>query len=231
MSDTSASITVRGAVRKIVQKRRAAPATLFYSALSEALSVLPTHEDTEEGEASARAVKLVILVVGLLVVLAGYEHRLAILPGVAIMLLALLIPISKHTRKTYLARFRRARFVEVVEQVDARLVHDGRRLILEVGEERLRRVLTNKPFALEQASSPSPREPLFQDVSSWLGVLPKGSRRKRDAIWIGLLHEEKSEFSDNFDPGSADNPIVIDANQGEARELIERLNLERDASS
>lgn len=230
MSESSASITVRGAVREVVQQRRSAPATLFYSALAEALSILPTHDDTEEGEASARNAKLVILVVGLLVVLAGYEHRLAILPGVAIMLLALFIPMSRHTRKTYLAKFRRARFVEVVSQVDARLVHDGRRLILEVGEERVRRVLTNKPFLMERASSTQPETP-FEDVSSWLGVSPKGSRRKRDVIWIGLLHDKNVESSGNFEPGSADNPIVIDSNQQEAHALLARLKHDKDAAS
>ena len=226
MSDSLPTITVRGAVREIVPQRRSAPAALFYSTLCEVLGILPTHEDTEEGEAGARSVKLVILIVGLLVVLAGYEHRLAIPPGVAIMLLALIVPISKHTRKTYLAKFRRAQYVETTSQVDAVLVHDGRRLILEVDEERLRRVLTNKPFVLERAAPQERSGPPFEDVRAWLCVSPKGSRRKRDAIWIGLLHDEKMDFSRNFDPGAADNPIVIDANQGEARALLERLNLE-----
>ncbi len=227
MSDNQTSIHVQGIVQHAQMQKRAAPIYAFFWLLGEALSILPTHEDNEEAEASAKTVKTVVLVIGLLIVLAGYRHTFVILPGVLVMLLALVVPISKSQKKHLLKQFQRKRFTSVIEEQPAELIHDGRRLILEVNSERICRVLTNRNFEMEvfaptkTSSTPQP--------SCWVCVRPGSSRKKRDRICIGLLNEKKLSSLSNFEPSKSENMIVVDANTGEAQQLLARLQEVQDA--
>lgn len=215
------TLTVEGVVRELVTTRRPAPIALFFSAVAETLSVLPTAPNTDKGRARARFIKGALLGTGLLIVLAGYETGLLIALGVCMMLLAPVVPVGQAWKRDTVRALRKRQFTAHTIAHPATLVHDGRRLILEQSGERLRRVLTNRKFSLDVRAARGARS------SVWIGVSPRGSRKKREAIWMLITHHTEPDVGELFESEQADTPVVLDAKNEEVMVLLARL---KDAS-
>ena len=154
-SPDAGSLVVPGELR--VTRERPAPwyaalAPLFELALTLA-RVLPTAPDSVAGRSRSNTIKVVFVAAGVVVLLGAREVHFALAPvGLLIMSGAVWLPITDLRKRGIVRKIKGLGRVSEVEVEPVRLEHDGRRLILWRGEERARRVLTNRAFRLERGS-------------------------------------------------------------------------------
>lgn len=138
------------------------------------LRAIPAHRDTKKGEKNGKQARIAIFAAG--VGLAALLDGGWILLGVVVASLSLFMPMSQGRRRSLIARSKSQRKNQKrLETEPARLVWDGRRVILEADGEKVRRVLTNK----------GKHEVESRDLKGRLaiGIKPRSSK-KSEAIWI-----------------------------------------------
>ena len=189
-----APLHVTGTTRERLIERRGPLASLWFGALAEAVSVLPVAPDTQRGRARRSAIKVALLIAGLLIVLAGYEQRALMALGVLIMALAPALPLNPMTKRDVVRALKKRRFALRQIEHPATITHDGRRLILQVDGERRRRVLTNRRFSLQRRVDE-------RGEGAWVGVAPRKSSKKSEAIWLHIPARPGERAQDKEEQG------------------------------
>lgn len=164
-------------------------------------SLLPSTPDTERGRATRDQLRWVgrgLCALAMFLSMRG-EPRLFI-AGVLGLLVAQVVPMLRPQHKRLVQRLRNRQVVEVIEPIDAALVHDGRRLELRRGDELVRRVLTQHPFTLHRAA--------LATREVWI-VAPRDSKKKRDRIAIVLRDVAAAEDARAVEPDELDQPVVL----------------------
>jgi len=194
-------------------RRTTAP---LYKSLASLVATFPSYKDSRSGRKGAKQLKVVFVVIGLITLLAGREAWPVVVCGVILMSLAIFLPIENLKKRTLVNRLRRAQTETHEVRRAAKLVHDGRRLILYDGDSRDRRVLTNRPFVLRHFAG--------ADGAHWIQVAPKGSKKKAEAIWLHLEGEAAPEDAQKLKDFRVDLPAYT--SRAAAAELIACLERE-----
>ena len=197
------------------------PIAPVYKALASIVATFPSYKDTRSGRKNAKQLKVIFVVIGLITLLAGREVWPVIVCGVILMSLATFLPIENLQKRTLVNRLRRAQTTSHEVRRPAKLVHDGRRLILYDGEQRERRVLTNRPFFLGHF--------VGEDATHWVQVSPKGSNKKKEAIWLRLDGGSAPDDAGKLKEWRVDTPAYT--SHTAAHELLELLAREHLARS
>ncbi len=141
------------------------------------VDVVPSHRNTREGRRTAKAMKVAVGAVGLLLaVFAGPESLTWLVVGGCLVLLALLVPVSELKKRSWKGKVKRRTGTQTRTVWDAGEVrYDGRRVELFRGEEKVRQVSVGK----------GDHEVVWArlDDRPCLGVLPRG-KRKKESIWV-----------------------------------------------
>ena len=195
--------------RRVV-RRPIAPITQLIAGIA---ALLPAVRDTAQGRSVGRALRAALIIVGLGVLLTGRAHVGWILLGLAIMTLAVPLPLGLLQRRSLVRRIRLAGHTLRTLSTDASLVHDGRRLELHEPDAMIRRVLTDRAFRLDRFRDE-------RDGSLWLRVSPRSSKKKRDAIW---LHVEDQPAPADRPPLDPDQPDEHAAHIRHAAALLAQL--------
>lgn len=194
------SESVESAGRFALISTRKAPWAPLLSPAQILVSLLPVAPDSVSGRDKARTIKVVLVATGLVCLMGAREvHALLALAGLFVMASAAFLPLSELQKRSWLMRLARAVKVRDVRHEPGRLEHDGRRLILWRGEERERRVLTNREFSLKVG--------LFEGRAV-LCARPKGKGAREEAIWV--MAPERVEGLGALDASSASDAIELD---------------------
>ena len=207
--ETRLELDARFLERRVV-RRPIAPLTQLVAGLA---ALLPAVRDTAQGRSVGRALRGALIIVGLSVLLTGRAHVGWILLGLGVMTLAVPLPLGLLQRRSLVRRIRRAGHALRTLSTHASLVHDGRRLELHEPDAMVRRVLTDRAFRLDHYRDE-------RDGSLWLRVMPRSSKKKRDAIW---LHAEDQQASADLPALDPDLPDAHAAHVREATALLDRL--------
>ena len=202
----SEDLLVPVTLKKEVKKRRAS-APLF-KGVATLVSMVPTYRETRSGRASARHLKIVLGLIGGVLVLASSEFLPLIVLGLLIAALAAIVPIGELRKRSILSALKQRSVYTETKERPGSLLHDGRRLILHDGDERVRRVLTNRAFRLEERRT--------EEGGRCLVAAPQESRKKRDAIV--MLFEGERALPDALPMTSEqmDEPAWVDSERAEA---------------
>lgn len=192
------------------------PTAPFYKALASIIATFPSYKDSRSGRKNAKQLKIIFVVIGLITLLAGREVWPVIVCGVILMSLATFLPVENLQKRTLVNRLRRAQTMEHEVRRPARLVHDGRRLILYDGDQRDRRVLTNRAFFLGHFRG--------EDDAHWVQISPKGSGKKREAIWVRLDGSQAPADAQKLKEFRVDSPAYT--SRSAAHELLSLLERE-----
>lgn len=212
--DPHSELAIAGVARRAETRDKPAPIALFFKMLAEVVSVLPAIGDSASERKKAPLIKGVLIGLGLLIALASYRAPIFIALGFAIMALAVPLPVRHAWRRDATRALRRRAVQLVTFDSPLRLVHDGRRLILERDGERVRRVLTDRRFDLQARRD--------ADGELWLGVIPGDSKKKKDAIWVHFPDAAEASLA-ALDPARPDTPILLTAPEPERVALRQRL--------
>lgn len=210
------SLVVPGELR-VARTRPAAWYVLFAPAFELLLTlarVLPTAPDSVAGRSRANTIKVAFVAAGVIALLGAREVHFALAPlGLLIMSGAVWLPVTDLRKRGVVRKIKGLGRVSEVEVEPVRLEHDGRRLILWRGEERARRVLTNRPFRLERG--------LYEGRGA-LVARPKGEGGKKASICVvGPARSGKDSdhvFEGLFEPVHVDDAAQWD----ELAALLER---------
>jgi hypothetical protein len=175
------------------------------------LGVLPSHRDTKKGRANAKQVKVVLLAagVGIIALLGGYW----IVLGCMIAASALILPVSQNARRAWVARSRSARKNLTREaKQPGELRFDGRRVVLHVDGDNLRRVLTHKGKHTISRRSLKGHE--------IVGILPP-SAKKSESIWVMARGRSANASLDRLDRAEVD--LLVDADADALDDLIAHI--------
>lgn len=210
MSSEKTTVELDASIVSTSRQRRAwAIAPRLAASVIETFPIAP---DTASGRVKARRIKIFLISAGLFTLLAGHQYGVVIGLGVLVMSFAIFLPMGDLQKRSLLRRLKVAQYEQIRTTRPARLLHDGRRLVFFDGEKRDRRVLTNKPFKLELRASKA--------GGVWVGVIPRDSSKKRDAIWFRADSLTTSSALDVVDMARIDPVIVV---EGSADELLAQL--------
>ncbi len=165
-------------------------------------SSLPIAADTVSGRDRAKTLKIALVITGVIILLGAREVHFALAPlGLAIMASAVWLPVTDLRKRGLVRRAREMMQVVETEDEPARLEHDGRRLILWKGEDRARRVLTNRPFDLTLGEL---------EGRAVLAVRAKGKGGKRESI-CALGPAGSGEGYDTFSRDRLFEPVYVES--------------------
>lgn len=154
------------------------PLAPLYGAIASLLGALPSYKDSARGRKGAKQLRIILVVVGFFVMLAARHVWPMIILGIVLMASAIVVPMDAVRQRSLVSRWQKKRAFNRATTRPAKLVHDGRRLMLFDGEEQDRRVLTSRPFRLTRFAG--------SDADTWVELAPKKSKKKREAIWLHL---------------------------------------------
>lgn len=174
--------------------------------LGEVVALLPTYRDSREGRNKRNSIKLVILVIGAGLLFAGGTADTAVALwltlGALIAASALVLPIEELKKRTWRTKIRKKqepRTTAVWGQ--GRVVHDGRRVELHLGDDRVGYVSVRKGKHKVEVRR--------CDGETCLGVLPM-SRKVKDAVWVCTKDEVGGEASATVEADEMDHPARVD---------------------
>lgn len=205
------TLTVPGTTpEQTTQVRRLAP---VFGALATLASFLPSVPYNASGKKNRVQIRVALVVIGLLLVLASDRNIFLIILGFVLMASASVLPLTQLKKRDVINAIKSLKTQTHTTHHPITLKHDGRRLELWRGDKMTRRVLTNRAFYLQKRQ---------RNNQLWVGVWPKDSKKKRDAIWFAFDNNaQKMGELERFDMQRTDLPVTLSTD--DASHLIARL--------